>query len=520
MEASLPNQTPPLASHTMGLLAWMILLAIVALAASLRFFQLSRDAFWLDESYSLQAITGHNYRYVHLPADTVIPARDTKVFDRDRPAWTIWTTLGEDTFPPLYYLLLRGWVDLFGDSDFAIRFLSALLSVAAVVAFFDVLRLTSGTKIALWGACVMAIAGAQIQLSREARAYALVLLLSLLACDALVRIERFGPSAARWAGLTASAIGVMLSHYFAYSMIGALGLYALIRLRGRARTLGICALIVATVLVTITWGPFLRKQLAVYSLARDFAVDPGPNYFWNGVHRLAQLPDGMLASTSDRSRMPLVVGLLFLFGPIVLAIRRREAMLWILLLVCVIGALFALDWIRGTSQLSYIRYTVLAMPALYALLVTAGGESWLRWIVPPLIVFAAMTSLPYVVWPYRADAQDWRAVAARIAASTAPGDVLVYHGIGAGIPTSSRALFLCISRYLKSPHPVLIIDDEIPSDRARTALAGLEHFWLISNHKTPADTFPAGRSVHTFLFPGVCAIWDVSIHESAKASPR
>jgi hypothetical protein len=518
MEQTTLEPPPPATMNPAGLhRKHLLLLALIlVLAGSLRFYGLSRDAFWLDESFSLQAITGHNFRYLDLPSNTVISAGDATLFNRDRPVWTIWTTLQGDTFPPLYYLLLRVWVDLFGDSDFVVRFPSVLLSVAAVLVFFDVMRLTSGTKDALWGALVLAIAGTQIQMSREARAYALVLLMSLLACDAIVRIERFGPTAARLVGLGSASVGVMLSHYFAYGVIVALGLYAVIRFRGRTRALSVAALLIATLFVAITWGPFLREQAVGYSATRDFALDEGPNYFFNGINRLAQLPNRMLSNVNEERPLPIVVGLLFLLGPVVIAIRRRESTLWILLLVCVIGSLFCLDLIRETSQLHYVRYIFTATPALYALIVTAGGQSKLRWIVPPLVAFAAATSLPYVVGPYRTDAENWRAVAARINTSAGPNDVLVYHGYDVGIP-SSRGMFLCISHYLTAPHPVMIVDDDFPSDRALSALAKEDHFWLISKHGSAADTFPDGREVQTFIYPAVCSLWEVSTRAPAKA---
>lgn len=495
----------------------LLLGLILALAAMLRSFQLSRDALWHDEAYSLQAITGHNYHYMNLPANVVLPAEDVNLFRCDRPVWSIWTSLREDTFPPLYYMLLRLWVNLFGEADLSLRILSVLFSMIAVAVFFDVVRLMSGTRYGLWAALVMAIAGAQIQMSHEVRAYSLVLLLSLLACDAIVRIERFGASSGRAAALAAACLGVMLTHYFAYGVVAALALYAVLRLRDRARGYALSALLCAVVLIVITWLPFLIQQMRDYAPGRDFAMDAGPHYLWDGIDRLAQLPNRMLSNTNETAPLPLIAGLLFLFLPAMIALRRREALLWILVLFCLIGSVFAIDLIRHTSQLHYVRYVLTATPALYALLVTAGGRSKLRWIIPPLIAFAAATSLPYVVWPYHHDADDWRAIANRINNSTRPDELLVFHGTGKGLP-SSRALLLCVSRYLNTPHPIMIIDDDRPSAQATALLAQRDHFWLISKHETEADTFPGGRELQTYLYPGICSLWDVSTRGD-QASP-
>jgi hypothetical protein len=38
-----------------------------------------------------------------------------------------------DAHPPLYYLLLKGWIALFGDSPFALRGLSVVFALASIV---------------------------------------------------------------------------------------------------------------------------------------------------------------------------------------------------------------------------------------------------------------------------------------------------------------------------------------------------------------------------------------------------
>ncbi len=51
-------------------------------------------------------------------------------------------------------------MNLFGNSAGATRGLSAIFSVVAVLVFFDLLRVLQGTKVALFGAAIMALAGA------------------------------------------------------------------------------------------------------------------------------------------------------------------------------------------------------------------------------------------------------------------------------------------------------------------------------------------------------------------------
>ena len=48
------------------------------------------------------------------------------------PATTLWEGLREDGSPPLYYLLLHGWIELFGTGTAVVRALSAVLNLAAI----------------------------------------------------------------------------------------------------------------------------------------------------------------------------------------------------------------------------------------------------------------------------------------------------------------------------------------------------------------------------------------------------
>ena len=82
------------------------LLPILALAALVRFYDLTAAAIWGDEGSSLLL-------------------SQYSVAD-------IWVHAAHDVHPPLYFLLLHGWVGLFGDGIFSIRCLSALPGIVTV----------------------------------------------------------------------------------------------------------------------------------------------------------------------------------------------------------------------------------------------------------------------------------------------------------------------------------------------------------------------------------------------------
>jgi mannosyltransferase len=87
--------------------------------------------------------------------------------------------LRQDGSPPLYYLLLHGWMALFGTGEAATRALSLLFAAAAVPAAW-----WAGGR---WAALVVAVCPWLTYYAQEARMYTLVAVLSLVATAAFVR---------------------------------------------------------------------------------------------------------------------------------------------------------------------------------------------------------------------------------------------------------------------------------------------------------------------------------------------
>jgi len=122
----------------------LLAVLIVAFAAALRVFELDRLSFWFDESAT-----------VH--------------FSRMDP-WEIW---GRDTHPPLYYLLIHGWL-LLGDSEWWLRLLSVLFSLGTVVGLYAAGRRLGGERVGLIAAALLALASFELRFAQEARMYALL----------------------------------------------------------------------------------------------------------------------------------------------------------------------------------------------------------------------------------------------------------------------------------------------------------------------------------------------------------
>lgn len=166
---------------------WGIIVAILLLATFLRFYWLDHQSFWNDEGNSARL--------------------------SERSLVLIIEGTASDIHPPLYYLLLRGWRELVGESEFGLRSLSAFVGVLVVAFTLAFGRLLDGRWVSGLAGFLVAISPPLIYYSQEARMY------SLLGLEAIATTYFFyrwlHSSAKKWrvfyiAGVTAG----LYTHYF------------------------------------------------------------------------------------------------------------------------------------------------------------------------------------------------------------------------------------------------------------------------------------------------------------------
>ena len=141
---------------------FLALAGLVAVAATVRLWGITRIGLWGDEYWALYIATGRARALFELPVGTVLTGMPLMGFTNAPHWWHIWMGLGDSSHPPLYHLTLRAWVDLFGQSDWSIRSLSAILGVVAIIFFFDAVRLFRGPWCALLAAVMIAFSPIQI----------------------------------------------------------------------------------------------------------------------------------------------------------------------------------------------------------------------------------------------------------------------------------------------------------------------------------------------------------------------
>ncbi len=124
------------------------------MALALRLYRLDGQSLWNDEGTSV-----------------ALAARDLATITRNA---------AQDIHPPLYYYALHFWVRLFGNSEVAVRSLSALYGALTVLVVCGLARRLYGRRVAIVAGALAAVSPLQVYYSQEARMYAQVTLLGAL----------------------------------------------------------------------------------------------------------------------------------------------------------------------------------------------------------------------------------------------------------------------------------------------------------------------------------------------------
>jgi 4-amino-4-deoxy-L-arabinose transferase-like glycosyltransferase len=101
-------------------------------------------------------------------------------------AQAIVNAAAHDIHPPLYYLLLSGWIQAAGAGEFAVRFLSLLAGVMLIAVTFRIARDFFDQDVAVIAAVLSALNPFQTYYSQETRMYIWVALFAALSVWAMV----------------------------------------------------------------------------------------------------------------------------------------------------------------------------------------------------------------------------------------------------------------------------------------------------------------------------------------------
>jgi len=143
-----------------------ILFLILAIGAFLRLYNISGKGFWYDETCSL-SFTGYDWK------DILTHRYMTR---------------------PVYFIILKLWVGLFGSGEFVARLPSVIFGIASIFFIYKVAKSLFDQNVGMLSAFIFSISPFQIYYSRELRNYSLFLLLALFSMFVFIKTLDRGKS--------------------------------------------------------------------------------------------------------------------------------------------------------------------------------------------------------------------------------------------------------------------------------------------------------------------------------------
>ncbi len=395
---------------------------VLLLAFGLRFHRLAAQSFWNDEGNSARL--------------------------SERPLALIIEGTASDIHPPLYYLLLHGWRDLAGASEFGLRAFSAFAGVLTVAMMVPLARAlcppgqmkavsvakekkANDLSLVIVAALLTAVNPALVYYSQETRMYALLGLLAVLSTWCLLRWHRaqvcwmntgqHRNHALAWAAAYTLCLAAGLyTHYFFPAVLAAHTLVIFTWLLRSARhhflrlVLTWMFMMLATLLLYAPWLPIAGQQFGADDLGVRGAWVP---FLFTAVGWMSF--GGTIALETVTWAVGLVIVVL-VWG--IWPGRRPSVVMFSCLLTPVL-----LMYVAGTVQPEFFKFLLVAVPFLCLWLATAVAPGRWRWpqvIAAGLLLVAAPVgaaqSLQNLYTNPAYARTDYRAMAARIKAEGHP----------------------------------------------------------------------------------------------------
>ncbi|QYG92262.1 hypothetical protein HC251_07295 [Iamia sp. SCSIO 61187] len=338
--------------------------------------------------------------------------------------------LRHDGHPPLYYVLLHGWTQLFGTGDVAVRALSGVISLATLPVVWCLGRRLGGRTTAAVVLVLMATSPFAIRYASEARMYALATLLAATCHLAVLRAEE-RPTSGRLAVVAGLAPALLLTHYwgawFVASLLAVLLVAARRRPAARRARLATAAALVVGSLPALAWLPVALHQadhtgtpwarsVEPFDAVFDTLLDLGGGKWLGG--RLAALvlvvTLGLALAARPVARWRVELDLRTVPG------ARREAALAATTLVLGVGAAVA------TASAFQPRYAAVVVPTTLLVVAVGVGRVPDRRLRAASVVLLVVLGVAGAVRAAETPRTQGDQVAVALDAGVALGDVVAY----------------------------------------------------------------------------------------------
>ncbi len=328
------------------------ILSLILLAFALRVHQLDAKSIWFDESHSLNRAS----------LDLLSIASGQQVWGE--------MVIQDRTHVPLYFFLLHFLIQLAGDSDFTLRFLSVLFGVLIVPLIYVMGKKLGHARVGLWAAVLATFSPFYLWYSQEARMYTLLVFLGLLSVYCLRRA--LAEHRAGWyAAYAVSATAMLYTSLFSFQLFAFQGLLGLLAAWKRRRWV----ILAVFVTVALAFLPGVWRYLMWLGPNRPQSRDYNywPVILLDVLHSLnfglSLDPTGLMLLNLALLTL-LIIGLLSLgAGPLSLQTAQGQQRHWdnsLFLLGYIsipIISLYLVSWLQPLYRGS--RYLILVSPAYY-----------------------------------------------------------------------------------------------------------------------------------------------------------
>jgi hypothetical protein len=418
-------------------------LAVLLLAAFLRFYRIDHQSYWNDEGNS-----------------RVLASRDVATIIRNAAA---------DVHPPGYYLLLKFWREATGEGELALRGLSALQGVLLVAGLYRLGREWFGLRAGLAAALLGAVHPFLVYYSQEARMYAQLALTSAASFWLFSRLEVGRPEIRDWRWIVgyvlATALGLYTHYAFGFVILSQL-VAAFVRILASPKRRSLYTLSTFYVLLFLPpfllflpWLPTAYRHLTGWPAAREYAP------FVDSLLDLTRtLAFGRTLPVGEALPGLLAVAVLLALGLRASTIHLHSS-LWLLLPAVLTLAL-------GLLTEAFAKFLLVAAPPLCLLLAAAvndqrsavGGQRSafsraLGWVAFAFVIFFCFASLGNLYFNPAYFRDDYRGIAHYLQRLQREGDAVITNA-----PNQVEAF----AYYYHDEARLFPLPDSRPLDKART----------------------------------------------------
>jgi uncharacterized membrane protein len=375
--------------------------AVVILAAVLRLYNLDFKSLWIDELYSI------------VPAH---PINDLSFIIQ----------YAKSDQPPLFFILLHGWVKLFSYTAFSGRLLVVFFGLCGVVAIYFLGKEIGNKRVGLFAGFLTAINYFHIIYSQELRFYSLLFCLTTVSFIFFIRSLKH-KNVGSYVLYVISTVGLLYTQYFGiiiFLIQGFIFVCFVLVYEEKLRFILTGSLIAAIVILAfLPWLPTLIND----SKINTFWIAAPKPYFMAVYYYIYWGKD---VFTSIGLALISCLYVRRVYSSFITRTITREEKFTALVLASWIFFSYAIPYLRSiiSTPMLFPRYTIIALPAIF--IVMAMGfelidQLYIRQVLVGLFICSTAINLFQLQNPYNGlDKAQWREASQAVISHYKPGQMV------------------------------------------------------------------------------------------------